>query len=206
YRRQLATCSNAREIRELKNRYKAGLGEETGINPNSVVSDYSDTTFRYFSLSGLFSRIGQTIVIRSNKLRFVQELLQSEPTFLFSANPTQYLEAYYKNNFPLPTDPSDSALQAINSLKDGIRDRNNPLLTEANGLSPTSEIADIQRIRLQLIEYNNWEREEHFANEQQTPEAISDIINYLKVLNGETVPDGPEIDDRPAYLEWAVWR
>src|SRR5690606_19587425 len=54
YRRQLATCLNAREIRELKNRYKAGLGEETGINPNSVVSDYSDTTFRYFSLSGLF--------------------------------------------------------------------------------------------------------------------------------------------------------
>uniref|UniRef100_UPI0040484688 AlwI family type II restriction endonuclease n=3 Tax=Roseivirga sp. TaxID=1964215 RepID=UPI0040484688 len=206
YRRLLAACSNARESRELKHRYKKELGQEIGINPNSVVSDYSDTTFRYFSLSGLFSRIGQTIVIRSNKLAFVEVLLQSEPTFLFSTNPASYLEAYYKNNFPLPTDQKDFALQEVNTLKNGIRDRSNPLLAEANRLSLGSDIVDIQRVRLQLIEYNNWEREEDFANEQQTPEAIADILNYLKVLNGQSIPDGPEIDDRPAYLEWAVWR
>ncbi|MAN04607.1 MAG: hypothetical protein CMI36_05320 [Owenweeksia sp.] len=206
YRRLLAACSNARESRELKHRYKEELGQEIGINPNSVVSDYSDTTFRYFSLSGLFSRIGQTIVIRSNKLAFVEVLLQSEPTFLFSTNPASYLEAYYKNNFPLPTDQKDFALQEVNTLKNGIRDRSNPLLAEANRLSLGSDIVDIQRVRLQLIEYNNWEREEDFANEQQTPEAIADILNYLKVLNGQSIPDGPEIDDRPAYLEWAVWR
>lgn len=206
YRTQLAACSNARETRDLKQRYKNELRNEIGINPNSVVSDYSDTTFRYFSLSGLFSRIGQTIVIRANKLEFVQALLQTEPTFLFSTNPTQYLECLYKNNFYLPTDDKTFALQELGILKDGIRDRTNPLLAEANRLSITSNTGDIHRVRLKLIEYNNWEREEDFANEQQTPEAIADILNYLKVLNGESVPDGPEIDDRPAYFEWAVWR
>lgn len=206
YRRQLAACSTVYETRVLKNEYKEKLGEEIGINPNSVVNDYSDTTFRYFSLSGLLSRVGQSIVIRASKFAFVEALLQTEPIFLFSTNPTQYLEAYYKNSFPLPTDEKNFAIQEINILKDGIRDRTNPLLAEANNLSLASEIEDIQRVRLQLIEYNNWEREEDFANEQQTPEAVADILNYLKVLNGESVPDGPEIDDRPAYLEWAVWR
>lgn len=206
YRRQLSTCSNAKEIRNLKERYKDELGDEIGINPNSVVRDYSDTTFRYFSLSGLFSRIGQTIVIRSNKIPFVEELLQSEPNFLFSNNPKNYFEAYYKNNYPIPTDNKHFALQEIIILKDGIRDKKNQLLTEANNLSMASDISEIQRIRLLLIEYNNWEREEDFANEQQTPEAIKDILNYLKVLNGELVTNSPEIDDRPAYLEWAVWR
>ena len=206
YRQNLSECKNAREARELKNRYKSKLGDEIGINPNSVVSDYSDTTFRYFSLSGIFSRIGQTIVIRSNKMDFVDSLLTSEPLFLFNTNPTQYFHDFYKNSFKLPTDDKLFALQEINNLKDGIRDRKNPLLKQANSLTEESDISEIRKIRFELIEYNNWEREEDYANEQQTEDAIRDTLSYLRVLNGESVPNGPDIDDRPAYLEWAVWR
>ncbi|GGH64747.1 AlwI family type II restriction endonuclease [Phaeocystidibacter marisrubri] len=206
YRQELAACTSAKQTRELKNRYKEALGEDIGINPNSVVSDYSDTTFRYFSLSGLFTRIGRTIVIRPNKQGFVNRLLESEPSFLFEANSQAYLESFYKNTYSLPTDNREFALQEIDILKAGIRDRGNALLAKANAINGTSTIDEIQAIRFQLIEYNNWEREEDFANEQQQPEAIRDIINYLRVLNGENIPDGPEIDDRPAYLEWAVWR
>ncbi len=206
YRQQLADCKNAREVRELKNRYKEELRAEIGINPNSVVSDYSDTTFRYFSLSGLFSRIGQTLVIRANKMRFVESLLSSEPDFLFTKDPIEYFSHFYKNTFKLPTDDKEFALSEIEDLKNGIRDKRNPLLSEANKLTLESDIEDVRMIRFALIEYNNWEREEDFANEQQSETAIIDTLNYLKVLNGESVTDGPEIDDRPAYLEWAVWR
>ncbi|NLD47085.1 MAG: AlwI family type II restriction endonuclease [Clostridiaceae bacterium] len=206
YRQKLSECKNPKEIRDLKNDYKNKLGEEIGINPNSVVSDYADTTFRYFSLSGLFSRIGQTLVIRSNKIRFVDSLLSSEPIFLFSRNPLEYFSHFYENTFPLPTDDKQFALTEIEELKNGIRDKKNPLLSEANKLSIDSDALEIKRIRFELIEYNNWEREEDFANEQQSDDSIRDILNYLKVLNGESVPNGPEIDDCPAYLEWAVWR
>lgn len=206
YRQELAACTSARQTRELKNRYKEALRDDIGINPNSVVSDYSDTTFRYFSLSGLFTRIGRTIVIRPNKQEFVDRLLESEPTFLFETNSQAYLDSFYKNTYSLPTDNREFALREIDILKAGIRDRGNALLVQANALNDTSTLDEIQAIRFQLIEYNNWEREEDFANEQQQPEAIRDIINYLRVLNGENIPDGPEIDDRPAYLEWAVWR
>ena len=206
YRQELANCANARQTRELKNLYKERLGNDIGINPNSVVSDYSDTTFRYFFLSGLFTRVGQTIIIRSNKQDFVDRLLESEPIFLFEREPQSYLDSFYKNTFSLPTDDREFALQEIDTLKAGIRDRANALLAQANALNNRSTLEEIRSVRFQLIEYNNWEREEDFANEQQQPEAIRDIINYLRVLNGETVANGPEIDDRPAYLEWAVWR
>ena len=206
YRQKLSECQNPKEILDLKNDYKNELGKEIGINPNSVVSDYADTTFRYFSLSGLFSRIGQTLVIRSNKIRFVDSLLSSEPIFLFSQDPLEYFSHFYKNTFPLPTDDKQFSLIEIEELKNGIRDNKNPLLSEANKLTIDSDKEEIKRIRFELIEYNNWEREEDFANEQQSDDSIRDILNYLKVLNGESVPNGPEIDDRPAYLEWAVWR
>ncbi len=206
FRRELSDCTSATQEREIKTRYKTELRAEIGINPNSVVSDYSDITFRYFSLSGLFSRIGRRIIIRPNKQDFVNRLLENEPNFLFETNSQDYLESFYKNTYPLPTDDRVFALQEIEILKAGIRDRTNALLAQANSLNDGSTLEEIQAIRFQLIEYNNWEREEDFANEQQQPESIRDIINYLRVLNGETVADGPEIDDRPAYLEWAVWR
>ncbi|MFP4096477.1 MAG: AlwI family type II restriction endonuclease [Cyclobacteriaceae bacterium] len=206
YRQELASCTNSSQVRDLKNRYKENLRTATGIDPNSVVRDYSDTTFRYFSLSGLFTRVGKTIVIRSNKQEFVDKLLESEPNFLFDADPTVYFKLFYNNSFSLPTDHREFALQEIETLKAGIRDRSNVLLKQANNLNEDSSLEEIRSIRFQLIEYNNWEREEDFANEQQQPEAIQDILNYLRVLNGEKIEDGPEIDDRPAYLEWAVWR
>jgi hypothetical protein len=206
FRQELSGCNNKKQTIDLKNRYKKNLGEEIAIDPNSVLSDYADTTFRYFSLSGLFSRIGNTFVIRSNKQKFVAALLCTEPEFIYSKEPLKFFSLFYNNSFPLPTDDKQFALNEILELKNGIRDKKNPLLSEANKLTIESDLLEIKRIRFALIEYNNWEREEDFANEQQTKDSIKDILNYLKVLNGESVPNGPEIDDRPAYLEWAVWR
>lgn len=196
-----------KEKKEVVRNYLKKIYTDVGLKIKSrSIRDYSDTIFRYFSLSGLFTRIGQTIIIRPNKQAFVDRLLDSEPNFLSEANPQVYLKTFYKNSFTLPTDDREFALQEIDTLKAEIRDRANTLLSFANALNDKSTLEEIKAVRFQLIEYNNWEREDDFANEQQQPKAISDIINYLRVLNGETVAGGPEIDDRPAYLEWAVWR
>lgn len=196
-----------KDSKEIINSYLQNLYDEVnlGLKQRSI-KDYADTTFRYFSLSGLFTRIGKTLVIRSNKIEFVKKLLGSEPNFLFDNNPYEYFKYFYNNSYLLPTDNNEFALLEIENLKSGIRDKKNQLLTVANKLNSDSDINEIKNIRFALIEYNNWEIEEDFANEQQSEEAIIDILNYLKVLNGESVVNGPEIDDRPAYLEWAVWR
>ena len=206
FRQLLAACSNPREKKALINRYKQELQYEIGINPNSVVRDYADTTYRYFSLAGLFSRVGQTIVIRANKIKTVSALLATEPIFLFDVDSEGYFDAFYKNKFPIPTDDIKFSLNEIETLKAEIRNKKNSLLKRANELNSASDLLEIRKVRFELIEYNNWEREEDFANEQLSKEAVEDILKYLRVLNSESVPNSPEIDDRPAYLEWAVWR
>lgn len=186
----------------LKKRY-----DEVELNVESrSLRDYADTTFRYFYLSGLLTRIGDRITIRSNKIDFVSELLNSEPVFVFSNDPMKYFYYFYTNSYPLPTDNKEFALKEVKLLAGVIKDKKNLLLSEAEALTTEKELSEINATRYRLVEYHNWEREEDFANEQQTEEAVKDIISYLKVLNNETVADAPTIDDKPAYLEWAVWR
>ncbi len=204
--RQKCRFKSPAELRIIRKEYLDALGVLTEIDPMSITRDYADTTFRYFSLTGIFTRIQDTIVIRANKKAFVDELLITEPVFHFATNPLQYFSYFYKNSYPIPTDNPKFALLEIESLKTGIKNKTHPLLVEANKVSINTPIDIIQKIRFQLIEYNNWEREEDFANEQRNPESVLDILNYLNSLNNNPPPNSPEIDDKPAYLEWAVWR
>src|SRR5690606_19382207 len=141
-----------------------------------------------------------------NKLRYVEKLLETEPQFIVSEDTIPYLNLFYKNTYPLPTDNKAFALSEIETLATSIRDRNNLLLNRARRLTMDSPIQDIQEVRFELITYNNWEREDDYAVEQQSDESVLDILNYLRTLNGENTDAALEIDDKPAYLEWAVWR
>lgn len=206
YRGEIAKCKNAKEVKKINGVYLNDLAKFSGINAASIVGDYADTTFRYFSLSGLFARVGDKIVIRPNKMEFVNQLLKTEPVFLFKTKPLEYFKAFYTNSQEIPTDNIKVALNEILSLKNNIRDATNPLFKKVSLLTEKSNPAVVQNIRYELIEYNNWEREEDYAYEQQRNESVTDIIKYLKVLNNEKIEGSVIIDDKPAYLEWAVWR
>lgn len=206
YRKRIGDCNGSQEIKQVRNLYLDELAKFSEIDPLSVVRDYADTTFRYFSLSGLFTRIGDSIIIRDNKREFVNELLQSEPVFWNNSKPYDYFNFFYTNSYLIPTDDINIALSEISFLKKGISRKDHHLLLEANKLTPESEISLVQKIRYNLIEYNNWEREQDFANVQREKESINEIISYLKALNNEPISQKLEIDDRPAFLEWAVWR
>ncbi|MFZ0389178.1 MAG: AlwI family type II restriction endonuclease, partial [Calditrichia bacterium] len=110
FRDKMSKCTTSKEIKAVKQEYLAELREFAGIDPNSVVRDYSDTTFRYFSLSGLFTRISDTIVIRPNKRDFAKKLLELEPIFMFSDNPIEYFKQFYWNSYQIPTDIKEFAL------------------------------------------------------------------------------------------------
>lgn len=206
FRNEIKQCSNSSQIKTLKKRYLADLVKICGINPLSVVSDYADTTFRYFSLSGLFTRQGETIVIRGSKLDFVRELLKKEPEFIFENKPFDYFSCFYNNDYWLPIDDERFALSEIKQLKSEIRNKEHSLFSEIDLAEGSKELSKIQEVRHKLIVYNGWEREEDYAKEQQSDSSIKDTLRYLKTLNGESLIDKPEIEDKPAYFEWAVWR
>lgn len=206
YRDKLSRCTNSKEIKSLRATYLEELRSYAGIDPNSVVKDYADTTFRYFSLSGLFARQGDTLVIRNNKVEFVNQLLLNEPTFLYNSDPFLYFDKFYNNSTALPTDNPKIAINEIKFLAEGIRDKRNVLYKNANELDIKSDPEILRKTRYELIEYNNWEREEDFAREQQNTDNIKNIVSYLKTLNKEKADENVDIDDKPAFLEWAVWR
>ena len=122
YRGKIEKCKKPKDVKKVNGAYLKALAKFSGINASSIVSDYADTTFRYFSLSGLFSRVGDEIVIRPNKKMFVNQLLKTEPVFLFKTKPLDYFKTFYSNSQEIPTDNIKIALNEISSLKDNIRD------------------------------------------------------------------------------------
>ncbi|MFI5150137.1 MAG: AlwI family type II restriction endonuclease [Bacteroidia bacterium] len=117
-----------------------------------------------------------------------------------------YFNLFYNNTYPLPVDNSAFVIEEIKLLKETIANKENPLIAAVDNLTPEISLKNVQDLRHQLIEYNRWEREADFATEQQSQGAIANTLKYLKTLNDEVVEGKPEIEDRPAYLEWAVWR
>jgi len=206
YRAGLAKCKKDQEKKKYRKKYIEELGNYSGINPQSIVRDYSDTTFRYYSLSGLISKQRNRISLRPNKIEFVKELLKNEPDFIYSKKPIQYFHHFYNNTYPIPIDKKSFAINDIKSLMGIIPDTKNELYKEAKKVDEAYDLEQLQDIRYKLIEYDRLEKEEDFAKRQNKEDEIKDIIRYLKTLNNEKVDPQPEIDDKPAFLEWAVWR
>lgn len=205
-RGKVLAASIPKKIKEVKSIYLEELAEFSGIQPGSIVGDYADTTFRYFSLSGLFTRLADTIVIRANKVDFVKALLAGEPNFIFSKGPLQYFSHFYTNQYPLPIDSKDFLLNDITKLKQNVRDSQNTILTKVSVVNAATTIETITNLRYELLEYNSQQREEDYAKEQQTYDSITNILSYLKLLNNEVIESGLTMDDKPAFFEWAVWR
>ena len=205
YRSDLERCKNSEQLKKVKGKYLSELGKNCNINFNTVTRDYADTTFRYFTLSGLFTRKNSTIIIRPNKLAHVAQMLEHETVFLFE-NPAEYFNVFHNNCFVLPIDDKQFNYNDIQTMAAALKTGAKELVKEARNLSVNSDIQELNRVRYRLIEYHNWEREEDYAVEQSNSEVLKETIDYLNLLAGKSIKNKLEIDDKPAYLEWAVWR
>ncbi len=205
FREELQQARTPKQLKAFKEKHIKILEKEIEIKANSAVKDYADTTFRYFNLSGLFTRDGDTIIIRPNKTNFVKQLIDKEPAFLHSKSPIEYFKSYYQNGYTLPTDNIEIALEEIKSLEKTLSSQSQ-ILKEVQSLTPNSSLIEVQKIRYRLKEYDEWEREQEYAVRLKTEQEKLKTLQYLKVLNGEKISGAPVIDDKPAYLEWATWR
>jgi hypothetical protein len=209
YRKQLRGLESTKELKAFKKKILEDFRPICGIKPQSVVDDYADTTFRYFSLTGLFTRIGERFVIRENRREFVNKLLLKEPNFLYSDTPIDYFNKFYNNLYPIPTDEIQNAISDVQQLKRKIQDPKSDLLMKANMAEVEGDLEKIKNVRYELLDYYNSEREQDYAKEQQLESAIRDAIIYLRVLNNEKIDGKSDLikkGEGPEYLEWAIWR
>lgn len=199
YRRECSRITGKRKKEEFRRLTLQSVVDKFKIKYETIIS-YGDPNFKYMLTTGLFNRQGRRLAINEEKASIIDEILKSEPNFI--SDPVEYYYSFWKG-YPLPTDNRSVLIQEIKRLNRKVNNGN--LLEDLEKQS----IPDLRRTQvvLEIADSNN--REVNYAIEQSNKQNIEDIINYLKMINGDK-KNGIEYinarDDMPAFFEWAVWR
>lgn len=180
------------------------LGIVGGVQSSSI-RDYADVNFRYPRLTGLVSHKGKRLIISEKKSPVVDSILVEGPkTFAAVDRHTDYLLNLWKGA-ELPTDNEMTAKQEINRFRQLLLDNDvdESLITT---IPDTDDVAILNQTRIRLEVLYQQVLEKQYAMEQTKDEQVKETIAYLKKLDKQPVEEDIEIEDEPAYLEWAVWR
>lgn len=192
--------------KRIDNELLESLATEVGLKKGSL-KDYADVNFRYPRLTGLVSYKGRRLVISDTKKPIVDTIIANGPDIIGKDNSKEYLLRLYKGA-DLPTDNEDTAKSEIRRFRQllidsGVNARTIPEIPE------TEDVAQLNQIRLRLQVLYHQVLEKNYAAEQSQDEQVREIIAYLKKIDKQPIDTDTydfEIDDEPAYLEWAVWR
>ncbi len=191
--------------RKIDNQLLENLANAAGLKRGSI-KDYTDVNFRYPRLTGLVSLKDKRLVLNEKKLPVIDAILAGGPKIYGKENHHKYLLRLWKGA-ELPTDNEATAREEILRFKhllidSGVQPELIPLIPD------TQDVAELNQIRLRLEVLYQQVLEKKFASEQNADEQVKEIIAYLKSIDRQPIDDAYdiEIDDEPAYLEWAVWR
>src|SRR5699024_1673780 len=98
-----------------------------------------------------------------------------------------------------------TAKQVINRFRQLLLDNDvdESLITT---IPDTDDVAILNQTRIRLEVLYQQVLEKQYAMEQTKDEQVKETIAYLKKLDKQPVEEYIEIDNEPAYLEWAVRR
>lgn len=170
-------------------------------------STYADVNFRYPRLTGLVSYKGKRLVLSDKKLPVIDSILAKGPSIIGIGKQVEYLSQLWVGA-ELPTDNESTVREEIIRfrqliLESGVPEDAIPQIPE------TQDIADLNQIRIRLEVIYQHELEKNYASEQGQEEQVKEIIAYLKLIDKQPIDTeiyDLDIDDAPAYLEWATWR
>ena len=182
------------------------LATVAGLQSSSL-KDYADVNFRYSRLTGLVSYKGKKLVLSEKKLPVINSILVGGSKILGKGDNKPYLLRLW-NGAGLPTDNVVTAREEIIRFRQLlISSRVDLGLTSA--IPDNEDIAELNQIRIRLEVLYQQVLEKNYASEQHGEEQVREIIAYLKSIDKQPIDKDVydfEIDDEPAFLEWAVWR
>lgn len=180
-------------------------GEKRGSCKRQTLRDYADENIRYLKATGLIQSKGRGIRLVEEKRYIARTLSEAE---LFDDTPLTYMKLQCEGA-DLPTDDLMVANAALDSIAgaaraSGVLDRELSI--------DRSSVADVNAARYKLEELIAQKKEEAYALRQRSE--VNEISCYLEMLAaGEKrrrISDDEYLsipsDERPAYLEWALWR
>jgi len=206
FRRQRGQVAGTTAKREFDGKKIREVGNKVGLGHPESLLDYADTTSRYSRLTGLLSLCNNSrLRFRDEKINLIELIIANEPIFLSSDNPMGYLEDFYSGT-SLPFDDIEVTKTEIRRLADRLAPLGEEPQVDISTVQGFTELPVLQQIRYNLEEQVLCGLERNYARLQSTEEQIDEIIAYLNAIRNPKAPSSLRIDDRPAYLEWAVWR
>jgi len=170
---------------------------ETETKRVTISKDYTDLITRYSRFTGLFQIDGSRLVLNENKKDLINLILEEEPNLLSVGSDTDYLINLW-NGSALPTDNDDvQRLETARYLKLVGRENEIPSLSSLND-------DQVRVLGYEIEEEYSKLREIEYAEQQKYE--IDDIIKYLIKLDNPKAAVDVNIYDRPAFLEWTLWR
>lgn len=198
--------ANAASKRRFDKQYFEKESGDMGCNPHTF-KDYADMNIRYLKASGLVQAYGKGIALVTEKHELAESLTQVD-----SSQMTR-LELYRElcNGAHLPTDNAEIALKVLKNQLSQAKQMG--LLVDVDWAS-LNTAREINAARYRIEEQISGKKEEIFAHEQASQwEEIAKYMGMLEKNKDKLVLDEEnEVelriprDERPAYLEWILWR
>ena len=182
------------------------LATVAGLQSSSL-KDYADVNFRYSRLTGLVSYKGKKLVLSEKKLPVINSILVGGSKILGKGDSKHYLLRLW-NGAGLPTDNVVTAREEIIRFRQ-LLISSRVDLGLISAIPDNEDIAELNQIRIRLEVLYQQVLEKNYASEQHGEEQVREIIAYLKSIDKQPIDKDVydfEIDDEPAFLEWAVWR
>ncbi|MDN9010707.1 AlwI family type II restriction endonuclease [Brevibacillus laterosporus] len=192
--------------RRVDNALLERIAASVGLQRDSL-KDYADVNFRYPRLTGLVSLKGKRLILSDKKLPIINAIISIDRRIIGKENGKEYLTRLW-NGSQLPTDNEITAREEIVRFRQLLIDSGmNEALVPT--IPETQEVADLNQVRLRLEVLYQQVLEKNYASQQDEEEQVKEIIAYLKKIDKQPIDEETydiDIEDEPAYLEWAVWR
>lgn len=178
------------------------LASGNGAVQASTFRDYMDMNLRYLKATGLFHGHGRGISLVPRKSVVVEGLIAE-------GSPPPNKLAYWVSltqGSPLPTDELEQATKALAKVRLDAERRG--ITVSSASTTDAVTAADLGRERMDLEGEIALDEETRYYRRQRGE--WREILEFLRLMDGKppnrdgdvVVPSG----ERPAYLEWAVWR
>jgi len=168
-----------------------------------TLRDYADLSFRYLKATGLFQSAGRGICLSSRKMQLAHRFREEADVVIPDE---EYLQTLWMGA-RLPTDDAATSLQIVTSLAEQLTARG----VSANAPPVGTSVVEIENLRHVFEERLSQLDEEEFASAQT--DKVQEIAAWMDAIasgRSVTLADGTQTghlgNERPAYLEWVVWR
>lgn len=191
-------------LEQLRNKAKQLYGTATKQKLGTL-QDYSDTTVRYASITGIFTIGRQSLVIKEDQIELAKAIIEAGTPKILDDD--SFWKAFHDPSLPiLPTDDADFLERDISVLYKKL----NALAAQTNtelGVHSSFDKASIPQLKKRreaLEEELTSLKEIQFYRIQHASDQVEDIKGLFESIEKRETIGGS--DYRPAWAEWAVWR